>query len=493
MVESVQTNNQTNFAMTECKQEIFEFQGHFGRKVTADFRGGHISSDGGAVFIGGMENKLGLIRRLAGCFEDGRFQPLVEHSVEELLRQRIGALALGYEDLNDHDRLRWDPLHALMAGKRDIEGGDRLCEEDKGKALAAHSTLNRFELGALGGDGKYKKILPDAGRIEALLIEEGVKAIPRRSREIVLDFDATDDPLHGAQEGAFFHGYYRHYCYLPLYGFCGTIPLYAKLRDCKRDASEGTVEALEKIVPAIRRRFGARVRIVVRADSGFAREDIMAWCEAHGLHYCFGLARNERLSGHLTQSFEALHRQMEAGENETPCRQFVDFAYRTLKSWSCTRRVIGKAEVLEKGDNPRFVVTNLPAEGFAGEQPGRFEAAALYERFYCARGEMENRIKEAQMDLFADRTSTHGMASNQLRLWFSAFAHLMLSRLRAEVLRGTELADATIGTIRLKLFKIGARIRVSCRRIHLELAGGYPYRQIFEQAHRQLAAFAPGG
>lgn len=492
MVEGVESQNQTNFAMTECKQQDFEFQDHFGRKVSADFSGGYLSSDGGALFVRGIDLKLGVLSRLADCFRDERFQPLVEHSVEELLRQRIGALALGYEDLNDHDRLRLDPVQALMVGKRDIEGGDRLGEEDRGKALAAHSTLNRFELGALGGDGKYKKILPDAAKIEALLIEEGVKAIPRRSREIVIDFDATDDPLHGAQEGAFFHGYYRHYCYLPLYAFCGTIPLFARLRDCKRDASEGTTEALEKIVPAIRRRFGKKMRIVVRADSGFAREEIMAWCEQRGIYYCFGLARNERLAAHLSTSFEELHRQIEVGENQAPCRRFADFEYRTLKSWSRARRVIGKAEVLEKGDNPRFVVTNLPAEGFAGDRPGRFEAAALYERFYCARGEMENRIKEAQLDLFADRTSTHGMASNQLRLWFSAFAHLLLSRLRAEVLRGTELAGATIGAIRLRLFKIGARLKVSCRRIKLELAGGYPYRELFERAHRALMALPSG-
>jgi hypothetical protein len=478
--------------MTECRQQVFEFQDHFGRKVTADFSGGYLSSDGGAPVVRAFDLKLGLIGRLARCFDDRREQALVEHGVEELLRQRIGGLVLGYEDLNDHDRLRLDPLHALMAGKQEIEGADRLREADKGKALAGHSTLNRFELGALGGDGRYKKIIPAPAQIESLLIEEGVKAIPRRSREIVLDFDATDDPLHGAQEGAFFHGYYRHYCYLPLYGFCGSIPLYAKLRDCKRDASEGTVEALEKIVPAIRRRFGRKVRIIVRGDSGFARESIMAWCEAHGLYYGLGLARNARLSAQLSESFEQLHRHIDAGQIPLPCRQFVDFTYRTLNSWSRERRVIGKAEVLAKGDNPRFVVTNLPAEGFGEGEPGRFEAAALYERFYCARGEMENRIKEQQLDLFADRTSTRGMASNQLRLWLSTFAHLLVSRLRADVLGGTELAAATIGTIRLKLFKIGARIKVSCRRIHLELASGYPYRELFAQVHRQLAAVPDG-
>jgi hypothetical protein len=483
MVEGVQSPTKSNIAMTECNQEVFEFQAHIGRKVTADFSGGHLSSDGGLLFIREMEIKHGTLGRLAGCFSDLRQQVFVDHSVEELLRQRIGALALGYEDLNDHDRLRHDPLCALMAGKPDVLGEDRMSEADKGKALAGHSTLNRMELGALGGDGRYKKILPCPEKIEALLIAEGVKAIPRRRREIVLDLDATDDPLHGAQEGAFFHGYYRQYCYLPLYAFCGNIPLLARLRDAKRDASEGTVDALKKIVPAIRRRFGRKVRIIVRADSGFAREEIMAWCEEHGVFYCLGLARNNRLVARLGKAFGALHGGIKAGRAGMPCRRFEDFEYRTRKSWSRARRVVGKAEILDKGQNPRFIVTNLEAE-----QESRFEAAALYEKFYCGRGEMENRIKEAQMDLFADRTSTHWMASNQLRLWFSAFAHLLLSVLRAEVLRGTELAQATVGQIRLKLLKIAVRIKVSCRRIHLELASAYPYRELFAKAHRQLAA-----
>ena len=469
--------------MTECKQEVFEFQVHGSRKVTGDFSGGYLSSDGGAVFLRGVDLKMGLIERLGGCFSDYRLPCLVEHKVTELLRQRIGALALGYEDLNDHDRLRLDPLHALIAGKADVLGEDRLCEGDKGKALAAHSTLNRLELGALGGDTRYKKIIAKPQEIEALLIEEGVKAIPRKSREIILDFDATDDPLHGNQEGAFFHGYYRNYCYLPLYCFCGNIPLLAQLRDAKRDASSGTVEALRKITCAIRKRFGRKVRIIVRADSGFAREEIMAWCEDNGVYYCLGLARNKRLSARLGKCFGELYRAIHSGEIQVPCRRFEDFEYRTRKSWSRARRVVGKAEILDKGQNPRFVVTNLPAqgapwrpaEGLPGEPQERFAARALYEKLYCARGEMENRIKEAQQDLFADRTSTSWMASNQLRLWFSAFAHLMVSVLRAEVLRGTDLASATLGQIRLKLFKIGARIKISCRRIHLELASAYPF------------------
>ena len=392
--------------MTECKQEVFEFQVHGSRKVTGDFSGGYLSSDGGAVFLRGVDLKMGLIERLAGCFSDYRLACLVEHKVTELLRQRIGALALGYEDLNDHDRLRLDPLHALIAGKADVLGEDRLSAGDKGKALAAHSTLNRLELGALGGDTRYKKIIAKPEEIEALLIEEGVKAIPRKSREIILDFDATDDPLHGNQQGAFFHGYYRHYCYLPLYCFCGNVPLVAQLRDSKRDASSGTVEALRKITSAIWKRFGRKVRIIVRADSGFAREEIMSWCEDNGVYYCLGLARNKRLSVRLGKCFGELYRGIQSGEIQVPCRRFEDFEYRTRKSWSRARRVVGKAEILDKGENPRFVVTNLPAEGLPGEPQERFAAPALYEKLYCARGEMENRIKEAQQDLFADRTST---------------------------------------------------------------------------------------
>lgn len=469
-----------------CTQEVFEFQAHIGgrkRDVTADFSGGYLSSDGGgALLLRELEGRTGIIRRLSGCFTDLRRSDLIEHSVAELLNQRIGALALGYEDLNDHDQLRHDPALALLAGKADLEGATRRDPQDRGKALAAHSTLNRLELGALGGDGRYKKVIANPQAIEAQLIEEGVKAIPRKSRRIVLDFDATDDPLHGDQEGRFFHGYYKDYCYLPLYCFCGNIPLLAQLRDAKRDACEGTVEALGKIVPAIRRRFGKRrIQIIVRADSGFAREAIMGWCEANGVDYCLGLARNGRLVKHLAQDFETLHTGLEEGALQVPARRFADFEYRTLTSWSRARRVVGKAEVLTKGDNPRFVVTSL--------EPAPFAAAALYEGFYCARGDMENRIKEQQMDLFADRTSTGAMASNQLRLWFSAFAHLIFSRLRAGALIGTALENASVGTIRLRLFKIAARVRISCRRIHFELPSATPARDLFAQVWRNFQAW----
>jgi hypothetical protein len=475
--------------MTDCNETRFLFQDLGTRKVEVDFGGGYLSSAGGGILLREMERHSGLLRDLADGFVDHRDPRYVEHGVQELLSQRIQGLVLGYEDLNDHDHLRRDPLQALLCDKSDLLGQTRLQARDSGKALAAHATLNRLELSAEALDGRYRKIEAQPEKIEALLIRRGVKAIPRRCAEIVLDFDATDDPLHGQQEGAYFHGYYRHYCYLPLYCFCGNIPLFAQLRDCKRDASAGTVEALEQIVPAIRQRFGRRVRIVVRADSGFARDAIMSWCEAHDVFYCLGLARNDRLQKHLQPVFESLKGQINEGSLPSPCRAFTEFEYATLDTWSRPRRVIGKAEVLAQGDNPRFIVTNLPADG-GGEatQAARFAPAALYEQLYCARGDMENQIKAQQLDLFADRTSTHWLASNQLRLWFSAFAHLILSTLQAEVLTGTELAVASFGQIRLRLFKIAARVRVSVRRVHLELCSAYPLQALFAVVHQRLRA-----
>jgi hypothetical protein len=477
--------------MTECREQSWLFQELGARKVEVDFGGGYLWSDGGGLLLREFERHDGLLRDLAGCFVDYRHPCYIEHTVQELLSQRIFALVLGYEDLNDHDHLRRDPVHGLICGKSDPLGQDRFQERDKGKALAAHSTLNRLELSAQGIDLRYHKIQVQPEKAELFLIERGVKAIPRKSAEIVLDFDATDDPLHGSQEGGYFNGYYREHCYLPLYCFCGNIPLLAKLRDCKRDASEGTIEALQKIVPAIRKRFGKKTRIIIRADSAFARESIMSWCEDHGVFYCFGLARNERLSEQLNAHFQSLKVQIDEGKLQSPCRSFTQFEYSTLNSWSRKRRVIGKAEILPKGDNPRFIVTNLPEDGWGDPvQAVRFEPAALYEKFYCARGDMENRIKEQQLDLFSDRTSTHWMASNQLRLWFSAFAHLIMSRLQAEVLRGTELANASIGQVRLRLFKIAARLKVSVRRIHIELCSAYPLQGLFSLVHQRLCSLS---
>jgi len=313
--------------MTVCNQSTFDFQNLGFKKITADFSGGFLSSDAGALFLREVILRTRIFNQLADCFIDSRNQRFVEHSVVELLQQRIAGICLGYEDLIDHDRLRYDPLIALLSGKKDITGTQRHLTSDKGKALASHSTLNRLELGCEHTDERYKKIAAQPEQIEALLMREGVKAIPRKTRRIVLDFDASDDPLHGAQEGSFFHGYYKQYCYLPLYCFCGNIPLWAQLRPSDIDASAGTVDALKKIVPVIRKRFGKKVEIILRADSAFAREEIMAWCEENNVYYCLGLARNERLSPHLNKAFETLEAQHKSGTLELPARQFEEFEY----------------------------------------------------------------------------------------------------------------------------------------------------------------------
>lgn len=466
--------------MTECKQEKFAFQDLGRRPVESNFEGGYLSSDGGSLFLREIESRHKIIRQLAKCFEDRRDEDATEHSVEELLTQRIVGLALGYEDLNDHDYLRLDPLLATVCGKADPLGQDRHVQRDRGKALAGKSTLNRLELAIKESDERYKKVVADPEQIEALLLELGVQALPRKSDMIILDFDATDDPIHGRQEGRFFHGYYKCYCYLPLYCFCGNIPLWTKLRTSGRDASDGTIQALEKIVRAIRKRFGKRQKILVRGDSGFAREAIMAWCEKEkNLFYCLGLARNARLQRELEEDFEQIEAAIEKGESQAPYRRFKDFSYRTHKSWSTSRRVVGKAEITEAGPNPRFVVSNLEGESFA--------PAVLYEKIYCGRGEMENQIKVQQLDLFSDRTSTRIIDGNQLRLWFSAFAHLLVEQLRADALMGTSLASATIGTIRLRFFKLAARVKVSCRRVLVEWCSSCPNQADYQIAHAALS------
>jgi len=465
------------------------FQDLGNRKVVVDFSGGHLSSDGGAPLLRQVDNGLGVTRGLAACFGDARQQNFVEHSIAELIAQRLHGLALGYEDLNDHADLRRDPLLALSAGKTDLLGLERAGPRDKGQALAAPSTLNRLELGN-NRLSRYHKISHDPALLEAHLLQCGVRSLPRDTREVILDFDATDDPLHGHQEGRFFHGYYGAYCYLPLYCFAGDVILWAQLRTSDRDASDGTLEALEKIVSALRRRF-PELRIIVRGDSGFCREAIMAWCERQcEVYYCLGLARNERLQALLEPAFIRMReRTLLCGG--VAVRDFAEFEYRTLESWSQARRVIGKAEVSGRGDNPRFIVTNLPLSGFDDElEAGRFVPCALYEQIYCGRGEMENMVKQMALDLQADRTSTQHLASNQLRLWMSAFAYLLLERLRSLTLQGTCLARATVGTIRLRLLKVAAQITVSVRRVHVQLASAYPFKELFVQCQRRLQALA---
>ena len=473
--------------MPRDRQENFQFDDLAERRVKSDFSGGYLSSDGGLLLVRQIDSQLGLSRRLAGCFHDDRDPRFVEHQLEELTSQRLFGLIQGYEDLNDHNSLRVDPLFAAAVGKADPTGMDRPCAEDKGKPLAGAATLNRLELGNQSGAERYRKIKADMTLIEDLLIEFGVETLGPDTAEVVLDFDATDDIIHGLQEGRFFHAFHGDYCYLPLYCFMGAVPLWAQLRTSRLDASKGTVEALNKIVPALRRRC-PQARIIVRGDSGFCREPIMAWCEENGVYYCLGLARNSRLAAQLESAF--FFARAKACLTGGYAREFVEFQYRTRESWTRARRVIAKAEVLPQGDNPRFIVTNLPIDGFEGDQPGRFAPGPCYEQLYCARGDMENRIKEQQLDLFADRTSTHYMDSNQLRLWFATFAYVLIERLRTLTLQGTQLAQATAGTIRLKLLKIAAHLTVSCRRIYVRLASAFPLQDLFAKVHHRLMTFS---
>jgi len=453
---------------TECNEFVFGFHPLKHREIRAQFDGGAITTEGGGLLLREVEKRIGVVRQFAACFRDYRNPDLIEHSVEELVAQRVYGLALGYEDLNDHEELRKDPLLAVLVEKSDPVG----------EVLAGKSTLNRLELtpATASAKARYKKIVADHAAVDRLFVDVFLAAHPQAPQQIILDLDATDDPLHGNQEGGFFHGYYGHYCYLPLYIFCGEFLLGARLRPSNIDASAGSVEELQRIVKQIRAAW-PKVRILVRADSGFCREELMAWCEAEGVDYVLGLAKNERLKAQIKKELTKAERQYQ--ETRRAARIFKEFYYKTRKSWSGQRRVVAKAEHLEKGENPRFVVTSLPAE--------EWSASALYEQLYCARGDMENRIKE-QLMLFADRTSTAYLRSNQLRLYFSSVAYVLLQMLRHLGLQGTELAKAQCTTIRLKLLKIGALIRISVRKVWVSLAGGYPYVALFRQVHEKLWA-----
>jgi hypothetical protein len=460
------------------------------RQVVADFTGGTLSTDGGVLLLRQMDRGLGLSRSLAACFRDTRDERWVDHSVPQLLAQRIYALALGYEDLNDHEQLRRDPLLATACEKLDPLGMDRVLPAFRGVALAAPSTLNRLEL-SNNKSTRAHKLAHQPEQIEACLLRMGARSLPRHAREVVLDLDAMGHLIHGLQEGRHFSAYYGDYCYLPLYVFAGDVPLWAQLRVSAEDGAAGVVPALEKIVSAIRAR-SPQARIVVRGDSGFAREEIMAWCEGQSeVYYCLGMGKNpvliEKLEPALAQA-----RAARCLSGTPSVRRFTEFEYQTQKSWSRSRRVIGKAEVMAAGENPRFVVTNLPAEGFAGEgEPTRFSPSRLYEEFYCARGEMENVLKQQVLDLQANRMSSHYMASNQLRLWLATFAYLLVERVRALTLVGTELAQATVGTIRLRLLKVAAQVRVSVRRVYVQLSTAYPFQELFRRTHEGLIGLAP--
>ena len=447
--------------MTECSQETFSFARHFSRRVKAEFTAGQVSSDGGSLLLREVDGKIGLLGRLGSCFSDGRSQRLIQHPLSEMLAQRIYGLALGYEDLNDHEQLRVDPLWGLLSGKAQLE-----------EPLAGKSTLNRLEL--VGRTGRYHKIRYSAEAIDRLLGDLFLESHQSAPDEIVLDLDATDIPLYGHQPERFFHGYYDNYCYLPLYIFAGDQLLCARLRPANQDAAAGSAHEVGRIVAQVRQRW-PKVKIVLRADSGFCREELMAWCEANQVDYVFGLARNQRLRRVIgRQMHEARTLHQDTGK---AARLFMEFEYRTHKSWSQARRVVAKAEYLDKGENPRFLVTSL--------RPEQWGAQDLYEKLYCARGEMENRIKE-QMGLFADRLSIDEMKGNQLRLYFSALAYTLVEALRRLGLKGTEWAQAQVDTIRLKLFKIGAVVRLSVRRIVLQMSSAYPWKHLYAQAFHAL-------
>src|SRR5262252_5628368 len=437
--------------MTECNQNEFAFAPHFSRQVSAHFSERQLSTEGGALLLRETDRKIGLLSRVRKCFSDYRHPAFIEHELGELLAQRIYGLALGYEDLNDHEELRRDPLLALMAGK---------------------STLNRLELTPTGSplDDRYHKITYSSEALDGLLVDIFLESYAKAPRQIVLDLDVTDTPLYGQQEDRFFHGYYNEYCYLPLYIFCGEHLLCARQRASHQDASAGCREEVERIVQQIRQGW-PKVGIILRADSGFCREELMAWCEQNRVDYVFGLARNSRLQRKIGPAMrKAKQEHQRTGQ---AARVFADFPYRTRNSWSGSRRVVAKAEYLEKGENPRFVVTSLAAASW--------EAAALYEKTYCVRGEMENRIKE-QLSLFADRMSTESLRANQLRLYFSSLAYVLVHALRRLALAGTQWAQAQVHTIRLRLLKIAAEVRLSARRIWVAYSNAYPGKDIFATA-----------
>lgn len=467
---------------TQCTLPLATFQRHGRRRVEAAFDGGHLSSDGGVLLLREVDERLRLTERMAACFRDLRAQSSVEFSVREMLAQRTFGIALGYEDLQDHDRLRVDRALALGVGRRDIEGRDRREKRDRGKPLCGKSTLNRLELSAEPStrNARYHRILSDFDALDDLLVALFIERHSCPPEQIILDLDATDVPIHGAQEQRFFHGYYGHYCYLPLYIVAGDFPLCVRLRSAGQDAAEGCIEELAPIVERLRSAWPG-VRLIVRGDSGFCREPVLRWCEDEGLDYVIGLARNQRLQARIAKAAERSRRRcLRTGR---PSRRFKNLRYRTQKTWSRSRRVVAKAEHLPGKANARFVVTSMART----EVPAR----ELYEKWYCARGDMENRIKEHQLELFGHRMSTQVVRSNQLRLYFSTFAYILFAELKRLALATTPLATAQPKTIRQKLLKIAARITVSVRRIRFAFASACPYAELFHHAAAQLARAGP--
>lgn len=461
--------------MTECTQPTFRFEAPSRREIIARFDGGTISSDGGALLLHDTEHRTRIVHRFAGCFHDHRDSSRIEHSIDELVMQRVLGLCLGYEDLTDHDTLRADPLLATLSGKRDSTA-----------PLAGKSTLSRLELSTSDSAAahRYKRVSLNTAAVDRLLVDVFIESHANAPEQIILDLDATDFPVHGRQEGRFFHGYYEHYCYLPLYIFCGEHLLGARLRRSNIDASAGTLDELAPIVERIRARW-PRTKIVIRADSGFCRDEILSWCEANGVDYVIGLAKNSRLI-ELSERFMALAQcayataVLEQGSARASGRHYGELRYETNDTWSRSRRVIVRAEHSRHGDNPRFVVTSLPIDTHEGRE--------LYEKVYCARGNMENCIKEQQHDLFADRVSAQTLHANQVRLYFASISYTLMHALRRIGLAGTELERAQCGTIRLRLLKIGTQVRFSVRRVVLALSQAFPLQQLFAQVLANVRA-----
>ncbi len=435
--------------MTKCYQRSFEFPPVNRRIVEARFDGGDITSDGGVLLLRQADRLTGLSDSIAQVLSDPRRQASCDHDAPGLVRQRLYAIALGYEDLNDHDGLRQD-VALQTAVERD-------------QWLASASTLCRFE---------NRADRETAWRLHEVLLDQFIGSFKRAPRKLILDFDATDDPVHGEQDGRFFHGYYRHYCFLPLYVFCGHQLLVSYLRPSNIDGAKHSWAILSLLVKRLRQVW-PKVRIIFRGDGGFCRWKMLRWCDHHEVGYIIGLAKNKRLN-RLTASLQDEAAACFAASGHK-VRWFTDFQY-AARSWDRARRVIAKIEYSNHGVNPRYVVTNL--EG---------DAKQLYDKLYCARGDMENRIKENQLDMFGDRTSCQHWWPNQFRLLLASLAYTLIEAIRRIALKGTELANAYVGTIRLKLFKIGAVILKNTRRVRFLLASGCPYKELYFLVANRLA------
>ncbi len=438
--------------MTDCNRDRLDFSSRKAKKVLADFRGGRLTSDGGAVLLGELADQIGLIDALDRAIPDPRHPAFTTHDQRTLLAQRVIAIALGYEDLNDHQTLRTDPALQVATGQT----------PEPEATLASPPTLCRLE---------NRIDRATLVKIAEVLVDQFIAAHPQPPESLILDFDATDDPVHGHQEQRLFHGYYDHHCFLPLYVFCGDELLTASLRPSNIDASEHARAVLKLLVRRLRAAW-PEVEITIRADSGFCRWRLMRWCDAHGIGYILGLAKNPVLERAARDEIERAERQFR--RTGQPQRIFGSFAYAAAR-WDRRRRVIVKAEHTAQGKNPRFVVANVPGD-----------PQELYEDVYCQRGESENRIKEQQLDLFADRTSCHRFLANQFRSLLSGAAYVLVQALRRLALVGTELTEAQVGTIRVKLFKVAARVEVTVRRVVFHLSSSYPYQALFRAVHARV-------